>query len=191
MRPTICTGAQEMLDFYTRQLSPLKQKTSGTTDEGANAARMQARIMVARARAAWDRGPEANTVSNDGELNDSQVAPPLDLPSTVDLTSVPDSLPELLHTVSEVMLPRNHVGYIRAETQTFDKIVRAREAMSADAAGEAPPYVRDAVFRAFRAIEIAYYDDLRRRRFDVYNRAIFGLIEATRKAHLRNCTCEP
>lgn len=181
-RPTICTGAQEMLDFYQRQLAPLA-RLSKPVETMADTAQQSARQSVAVALDAWQTKSHHAVTAVQTDLPSDSAVP-------VDLTRVPGSELDMITATAKVMLMRRHIGYIEAETTVFDRLVRAREAMSADAAKEPPDYVREPVFRAFRAIEIAHYARLRQQRYSVYTDALFGLLTAIRRQHEASCTCD-
>ncbi|MEM9356631.1 MAG: hypothetical protein AAGB04_10495 [Pseudomonadota bacterium] len=185
-RPTICTGAQAMLDFYERQLRPLEAQF-GDSDELIKVARELALRLSTDAHAAWSK---AASNSGDDAMQDRASLPSNqshNLPAAWQSASRRD----LVRLNAGIMLPRRHVGYIAAEKTLFDRLVRAREAMSSSSASEAAPHVRSAVFRAFRALEVTYYADLRKDQIETYRTALFGVIDAIRKRHTDICTCSP
>ena len=183
-RPTICTGAQAMLDFYERQLRPLEAQF-GSSEELIAGAQELALKHTTAARAAWskpaDGSNEASVQENASLVSDASQS----LPAAWQNASRRD----LVRLNAGVMLPRRHVGFIAAEKTLFDRLVRAREAMSSSSASEAPQTVRSAVFKAFRALEVTYYAELRKDQIQAYRDALFGVIEAIRKRHTDICTC--
>lgn len=185
-RPTICTGAQAMLDFYERQLRPLEAQFGGS-DELVKAAQELALKLTTQAHAAWSKPVSG---SNDTAVQDN-ASLPSDLPHALPTTWQNASRKDLVRLNAAVMLPRRHVGFISAEKTLFDRLVRAREAMSSSSASEAPQHVRSAVFRAFRALEVTYYAHLRKDQIESYRNALFGVIDAIRKRHTNICTCSP
>ena len=185
-RPTICTGAQAMLDFYERQLRPLEAQL-GSSEELIEAAQELARQLTTAARAAWSKPvDDSNDVS--AENNASPVS---DETQSLPAAWRNATRKDLVRLNAEVMLPRRHVGFIAAEKTLFDRLVRAREAMSSSSASEAPQPVRSAVFKAFRALGVTYYTQLRKDQIKAYRNALFGVIEAIRKRHTDICTCSP
>jgi len=188
MRPTICTGGLAMVDFYARQLAPLTARVEAAA-RGARQARAFARRQVAAALEAWQINPGQGGAQPVSSADEPARQAGNEAPEP-DLSKVPAILGEMVLATAKVMLPRELVGHIKAEDDEFARLIRAREAMSADAASEAPPHVHAVVFRAFRAIEIAYYADLSRRMFDDYGAALNSLLKSIAESHQTNCTCE-
>ena len=185
-RPTICTGAQAMLDFYERQLRPLENQFEDA-DELIKTAQELALKLTAEAHSAWSR---PSSGSRDSAEQNSASSPP-DQSRALPTTWQNASPKELVRLTAGIMLPRRHVGFIATEKTLFDRLVRAREAMSSSSASEAPQHVRSAVFKAFRGLEVAYYADLRKDQLAAYRNALFGVIDAIRKRHTEFCTCTP
>ncbi|MGI9422159.1 MAG: hypothetical protein ACR2PA_03125 [Hyphomicrobiaceae bacterium] len=186
-RPAICTGTQAMLDFYERRLSPLSQ-LGDDLDDGVQRIQQLLQERVAAATAAWSAKPvsSAATDTPPEKPTHREAVPPV---VQGILPKVRGNLRDQVLTTAEVMLSKDHVGQIAAESDLFAMLVRARETMSAGATHEAPPHVRKAVFHAFRAIEITYYANLRKRRYRAYRDALFGLIDTIRSRHEKSCQC--
>ena len=182
-RATLCTGGPAMIGFYARQLSPLTSRVSAANNLTAASLR-QARKRAALALDSWNRDTGRDEVLSAGRSDAT------DKPEKIDITQSSKELEALILATAKIMLPRELVSYIEAETDNFDRLVRAREAMSADAASEAPPHVRSDVFRAFRAIEIAYYAEKRLAAFEGYAGSLEDILEAIGTTHQRDCTCE-
>ncbi len=185
-RPTICTGAQAMLDFYERQLRPLESQFGGS-EELIRVAQELALKRTTEAHAAWSKPARG---SNDTTNQDS-ASVPSDQLHVLPATWQSASRQDLVRLNAEIMLPKRHVGFIAAEETLFNRLIRAREAMSSSSASEAPQHVRSAVFKAFRALEVTYYAHLRKDQIEAYRNALFGVIDAIRKRHTEICTCSP
>ena len=190
-RPTICTGAQAMLDFYERQLRPLENQFNGAEELIKNTQELALKL-TARARVAWSK-PEGGATTTVGESSTAAQSSDTTDDAMKPLPAVwrDASEKKLIQLTAGIMLPRRHVGYIASEDAYFDRLVRAREAMSSASANEAPAHVRSAVFQAFRSLEMAYYARLRKDQVQAYRNALFGVIDAIGKRHSELCTCSP
>ncbi len=191
-RPTICTGAQAMLDFYERQLRPLENRF-GDAEDLIQKTQTLSRKLAGNAHAAWSKPKSAaDSAAGEDSSGDRAVDASENMPQAV--RPLPTEWQEasekaLVQLTAGVMLPRRHLGYIKAEDAFFDRLIRAREAMSSASATEAPAHVRSAVFAAFRGLEMSYYAGLRREQVQTYRKALFGVIDAIRKQHGELCTC--
>ncbi len=189
-RPTICTGGPAMIDFYTRQLTPLTLRIK-SAERIARVSAKAARAAVARARDAWHAHPQSADSPTLPTRPDTVAVKSTDGPHVApDLSSIPTSLGEMVLANATVMLPRELIGHIRDEPHAFARLVRAREAMTAAAVSEAPPRVFQAVFAAFRGIEIAYYAKLNHDMIRSYGAAMETLMRAISESHRTNCICD-
>jgi hypothetical protein len=193
--PTICTGSMAMAGFYERRLAPITNRLA-SLQKASKEAHEMARRSVALALVSWENGRRQATAGQTaGETgtadgSDTSAAPGEGNAQSVDLSNVPSEIADMILAVGRVMLPREIVGHIEAEGSAFDRLVSAREGMSAAAAGEAPAHVHAAVYRAFRAIEIAYYARLHQQRFADYAGGLSGLLGRIRESHETDCRCE-
>jgi hypothetical protein len=177
VHPALCSGAPEILDFYTGHFAGFRKHMKAAADLEAGA-REFARARVAAAKVA--------------------VPPPASPPGTTVVGfSAPafafrgagGIYPEMILETGAVLLPADQIAHIKAERTPLAMLTRAAEAMSMDSIREQPPHLRDLVTAAFRVIEAGVYAEILLGRYREVDAALVEMIERIREAHKTSCTC--
>ena len=163
-RETICTGAVEMADFYTRRLAKLTAEVEA------------AETLLVGLREAAGKAVAAATSPNSSEQS-----------------SAVDADTDWASAIREVVAPYasgEALGGLKSKSDAFAVLAQAREFLNVDAMAETAAERRKATLRAMRSIEFALHAEFKHRQLKALAGQFGRVFHGIRVAHAANCMCD-
>lgn len=198
--PAICSGADELVDFLTEKLAPLA-KRMGDVEElrQRSLALVAPRVEALHTALAPIPGATAGVAS---PAATSVVATATDQPGLIaGASEVRPTSPAVAMTAPQPSTPAGWVGEVGRLILTPADAHAVASAptpltglgqiadLLASGRSTAPAAARAEARAALRAIEAATYVDMLSQRYVDLRQALFGTLDAVRKAHAADCTC--
>ncbi len=197
--PALCNGAQEMMDFHTRNLAgvtkrgddiaALAAKTLGLARLRVNAAREQQSAEARAAAASAAASATASAQTGEGATATTASTSPMATVRTLPPIPVDAAPAAMVLSALEGLLTPEQLKNIDAEPDAIKRLQLARELTTGEAMPAASPAARGAAGAALRMIEAATYGELQMEGTMQFREMFFGTIEQIREAHRAHCTC--
>ena len=183
----LCSGATEIVEFYSASLKPLQKRADDVADLVKRAR------LLAAARVQDAATPLTPPKSADDAAKPVAVTPAAPAPSSADTAKL--SLPAMTAEAVRAVVPADVVEAVLNETSGLAALQRAKPALilaQVDAGKADDAAARERVLaagRAVRMIEAAAYAEVYAERYRKFAAAVLALPAEIKTVHAKACTC--